>query len=198
MHIDTNNYDSHHSVNGNVTPFTREEVIEAIKSCNFNKGLGPDCFDGNVLHSNNQLKQKLVEEITNALNVASIPEYLRTGRLVPLQKTQSKGPTKLDDIRPIVVRSHLSKIMEKAILTKVEQQCPHLISSKIYQTGFKEGKSTAIHASRLLYEVHGRKKRKFNLLIDLQKDMIHLTERFCGSCQRRGAKMTVRKKSLDC
>jgi hypothetical protein len=57
--------------------------------------------------------------------------------------------------------------MEKAILTKVEQQCPHLISSKIYQTGFKEGKSTAIHASRLLYEVHGRKKRKFNLLIDL-------------------------------
>jgi hypothetical protein len=37
----------------------------------------------------------------------------------------------------------------------------------VYQTGFKEGKSTAIHASRLLYEVHGDKKRKFNLLIDL-------------------------------
>ena len=56
MQIDTNNYDSHHSGDGNVTPFTREEVIEAIKSCNFNKGLGPDCFDGSVLHSNNQLK----------------------------------------------------------------------------------------------------------------------------------------------
>ena len=33
----------------NVTPFTREEVIEAMKSSNFNKGLGPDCFDGNLL-----------------------------------------------------------------------------------------------------------------------------------------------------
>jgi hypothetical protein len=43
------------------------------------------------------------------------------------------------------------------------------LASQIYQTGFKEGKSTAIHASRLLQEVHGRKKRKFNLLIDLQK-----------------------------
>ena len=43
------------------------------------------------------------------------------------------------------------------------------MASQIYQTGFKEGKSTAIHASRLLQEVHGRKKRKFNLLIDLQK-----------------------------
>jgi hypothetical protein len=28
---------------------------------------------------------------------------------------------------------------------------------------------TAIHASRLLNEVHGNKKRAFNLLIDLQK-----------------------------
>jgi hypothetical protein len=57
--------------------------------------------------------------------------------------------------------------MEKAILTKINQCCSHLISSKIYQTGFKEGKSTAIHASRLLNEVHGGRKRKFNLLIDL-------------------------------
>ncbi len=39
----------------------------------------------------------------------------------------------------------------------------------MYQTGFKEGKSTAIHTSRLLNEVHGRRKRKFNLLVDLQK-----------------------------
>ena len=44
-----------------------------------------------------------------------------------------------------------------------------MIASKVYQTGFKEGKSTAIYASRLLNEVHGRSKRKFNLLVDLQK-----------------------------
>jgi hypothetical protein len=67
-----------------VTPFTREEVTEAIKGSNFNKGLGPDCFDGNVLGSNTMLKAKVVEEIVNAPNIASIPEYLRIGRLVPL------------------------------------------------------------------------------------------------------------------
>jgi hypothetical protein len=75
----------------------------------------------------------------------------------------------LDEIRPIVVRSHISKIMEKAILAKINESCPHIIESKLYQTGFKEGKSTAIHVSRLLKEVKGKKKRKFNLLIDLQK-----------------------------
>jgi hypothetical protein len=49
--------------------------------------LGPDCFDGNVLKNNEQLESKILEEITYALNSASIPEYLRVGRLVPLQKT---------------------------------------------------------------------------------------------------------------
>ena len=75
----------------------------------------------------------------------------------------------LEEIRPIVVRSHIAKIIEKAILAKIKEEAPQLLESRIYQTGFKEGKSTAIHASRLLQEVHGRKKRKFNLLVGLQK-----------------------------
>jgi hypothetical protein len=85
MRIDTGSGVNTSPYNGiSVTPFTREEVTEAIKGSNFNKGLGPDCFDGNVLSSNTMLKTKVVEEIANALNIASIPEYLRTGRLVPL------------------------------------------------------------------------------------------------------------------
>jgi len=52
--------------------------------------------------------------------------------MVPLQKTTTKGPVALDEIRPIVVRSHISKIMEKAILAKIKDTCPHLIDSKMY------------------------------------------------------------------
>ena len=115
-----------------VSPFTREEVLEATKNSNFNKGMGPDCFDGNVMRNHERLGEKIVNEITQALNDAAIPDYLRVGRLVPLQKTQTKGPVSLEDIRPIVVRSHISKIMEKAILSKIEKCCPHLISSMIY------------------------------------------------------------------
>ncbi len=29
--------------------FRLSDIIEAIKCSNFNKGLGPDCFDGNIL-----------------------------------------------------------------------------------------------------------------------------------------------------
>ena len=98
-----------------------------MKSSNFNKGLGPDCFDGNMLHKSELLMDKITSEITNALNDANIPSYLREGRLVPLQKTIAKRPVRLDDIRPIVVRSHISKIMEKAMLAKIKGSCPHLI-----------------------------------------------------------------------
>ena len=125
MYIDT-------SSTNNLYTFTYEEVEEAAKCCNFNKGLGPDCFDGNMIKNNDELGTKVLYEIVEALNDVSIPEYLRVGRLVPLQKTQTRGPVNLDEIRPIVVRSHLSKIMEKAILTKINERCPHLISSKVY------------------------------------------------------------------
>jgi hypothetical protein len=42
MRINTSN-------SNDVSPFTHEEVLLAVKSSNFNKELGPDCFDGNVM-----------------------------------------------------------------------------------------------------------------------------------------------------
>lgn len=87
MQIDTSSRVNASSSGVNVTAFTKEEVIEATKSSNFNKGLGPDCFDGNLMRNNKTLNDKMIIEITNAMNNASIPDYLRVGRLVPLQKT---------------------------------------------------------------------------------------------------------------
>lgn len=29
--------------------FSVEDILNAAKESNFNKGLGPDCFDGNIL-----------------------------------------------------------------------------------------------------------------------------------------------------
>jgi hypothetical protein len=51
MRINTSN-------SNNVSPFTEEEVLLAVKSSNYNKGLGPDCFDGNVMKNNPSCKIK--------------------------------------------------------------------------------------------------------------------------------------------
>jgi hypothetical protein len=63
---------------------TIDDVSTAAKSSNFNKGLRPDCFDGNMFKSSVELNNKILTEFTDALNIMRISEYLRVGRLVPL------------------------------------------------------------------------------------------------------------------
>ena len=70
-------------------------------------------------------------------NPTSIPKYLYDGRLVPLSKNKGMDQVELKDIRPIVVRSHVVKILEKAIMAKVAVLAPHLLQKRIYETGFK-------------------------------------------------------------
>ena len=52
------------------------DITDAIQACNFNKGLGPDCFDGNVIQTNEVLGQKIAYEIMDCLNLRDIPRYL--------------------------------------------------------------------------------------------------------------------------
>jgi hypothetical protein len=55
-----------------------------MRSSNFNKGLGPDCFDGNIMKNNPQLQEKIAEEIATVLNTGEIPDYLKVWRFIPL------------------------------------------------------------------------------------------------------------------
>jgi hypothetical protein len=62
--------------------------------------------------------------------------------------------------------------LENTIMAKVAVAAPHLFQTKIYQTGFKEGTSTATHISRVLTLIHhGQRKKRWNYsaLIYLQK-----------------------------
>ena len=56
-----------------------------------------------------------------------MPKYLYEGWLVPLSKNKGKDQAELKDIRPIVVRSHVAKVLEKAIMAKVAALAPHLL-----------------------------------------------------------------------
>ena len=138
--------------------FTTQDVEEAIRASNFNKGLGSDGFDGTILQPGNPahlLTQVITGQILGLLtNPRKIPKYLYEGRLVPLSKNKDKDLAELKDIRPIVVRSHVAKIMEKAIMAKVAAEAPHLLQTRIYQTGFKEGTSTSSHICRLMAQIH--------------------------------------------
>ena len=154
--------------------FSDQEVREAVRQCNFNKGLGPDGFHGGVMvvdDPTDAVTNNLVSQIRGFLDdPATIPAYLREGRLVPLSKNKGKDQALLKDIGPIVVRSHLAKVLEKAALAKIEARAPHLLSTKQYQTGFKEATSTAANATRFIEQIHpgrGKRRRRYAALIDL-------------------------------
>ena len=46
---------------------------------------------------------------------------------MPLSKNKGKDQAELKDIRAIVVRSDMAKILKKAIMDKVAAEAPHLL-----------------------------------------------------------------------
>jgi hypothetical protein len=116
----------------NCNLFTIKEVDEALTECNFEKGIGPDGFDGRALLTNKDLRAKVCNELTAMLNNGCFPEYFLNGRLVPLSKKPSSKVVELGDIRPIVIKPHLTKICEKAVLNKIKQINSKLLDSDSY------------------------------------------------------------------
>lgn len=119
-----------------------DEVTAAISQCNFNKGIGPDGFDGMIFQKDPTIKEFIAHEIVNMLHEGAIPDHLKRARLVPLTKIKGSSVATIDDIRPIMIKSHIFKVIEKAILNKIKQSSSTLLSSGDYQNGFKEQRST--------------------------------------------------------
>ena len=119
-----------------------DEVTAAISQCNFNKGIGPDGFDGMIFQKDPTIKEIIAHEIVNMLHEGAIPDHLKRARLVPLTKIKGSSVATIDDIRPIMIKSHIFKVIEKAILNKIKQSSSTLLSSGDYQNGFKEQRST--------------------------------------------------------
>ena len=100
--------------------FTMDDIMKAIQATDFQKGLGPDRFNGMALQQSEDLLKKVAAELVLMLNFGSIPEYLKEARVVALSKVRGSSEVEADDIRFISMRSHLSKVIEKAILAKLK------------------------------------------------------------------------------
>jgi hypothetical protein len=105
--------------NGERTLFTTEDVVRAIRETNFDKGLGPDSFDGNVLLKSPELHNKVCADVANALNRGMIPDHLKIGRMIALSKRKGSSIASSKEVRHIAILSHLAKIIEKMILNKI-------------------------------------------------------------------------------
>jgi hypothetical protein len=92
------------------------------------KGVRSDSFWSIILKYNDLLSQGFTIQIAKALLRVRIPGHLKETRLVKLRNYKGSTEGSLDDMRPIAVRPHQSKIMEKAILTRMfKPEHQHLI-----------------------------------------------------------------------
>lgn len=153
--------------------FTPEDIKTAIDYCNFDKSLGPDLFFGKMISKDEKVKGNFCNWAVEILNGKKpLPNYLRQGKLIPLSKT-SQAEAELAQIRPVVVTSHISKILEKTILRKIEQTGSELLDVPDYQTGFKKGVSTQKNLANVLHNVLATSrtpaKREILLLFDLKR-----------------------------
>ena len=133
-----------------------------MRECNFNKAIGPDGFDGLILERNPDIKERLAREIMNALNTNQVEEHLKIARLVPISKNKGSEIARENEIRPIAVKSHIFKIMERAVMNKIKDTKSKLLESGRYQNGFKEGRATANNLQVIVKEINKGKRQAAN------------------------------------
>lgn len=80
----------------------------------------------------------ITKEITAIINSGQIPDHLKDARLVPLTKTKGTSLATIHNVRPIMIKSHIFKVMEKVILNKIKNERSKMLMSGDYQNGFKE------------------------------------------------------------
>ena len=120
----------------------------AFDSVNFKKAIGPDWASGQYL-THDSRKLEVTSQLSSMLNNCVFPKYMSEGRLVLLSKTQSEYPG-VDETRPLLIESHLTKIIERIILNKLKDMNSDLFKVGCYQKGFKAGESTYSNIVKML------------------------------------------------
>ena len=73
-----------------------------------------------------------MNEVREIMNRGQVPKHLLKARLVPLSKVKGSSNAAIQDIRPIMIKSNIYKIMEKTILQKIKDSKSNLLKSKKY------------------------------------------------------------------
>ena len=155
------------------SPFTTEEVENAIKKLKDNKAAGSDNLTAEQLKFEPSL---IIADILNtAAETGEHPREIKSGLLNPLQKPgKKKGP--LSNLRPIILLSILRKILAICLMDRtVGRILQHIPSS---QSAYQKNRSTTeqIFTFKLLAEkaITSEDYNCYILLMDMSKafDMV--------------------------
>lgn len=159
-------------------PTTEEEILDIIKRLNTNSSNGRDEISTKFIQKYKQnLAIPLSRLLNKTFNKGTFPECLKMGAVVPIHKEGSK--LSCSNYRPITKLSVIDKILEQAILTRLQK---HLEKNNIIdrrQFGYVKNSNTlaaCIECTEFIYEQTDKNKYVALLSIDLKKafDSAHI------------------------
>ena len=132
---------------------TTEDIIAAINKITPNAAAGPDGLLKNCKH---QLALPLQLLCDMSLQTGSVPWLLKTGIVTPIYKGGSRGLAK--NYRPVVLTSHLIKVMERSIRAKLIIYMEAIEAFNEGQHGFRQDRSCLsqllAHYKKILLDIH--------------------------------------------
>ena len=137
----------HESMNTNITLNELEDALRCLK--NKKSAVGNDGISYTLLAN---LPKKWQLYVLNFLqkcwSLGKIPQVWKTSIIIPILK---QGKTRTDPLsyRPIALTSHFCKLFEKIILGLILSHCNKHNIIPVEQAGFKEGRCTLDHLTKI-------------------------------------------------
>lgn len=128
------------------SPLTRDDIRQALATLKSQRSPGPDGITAEVLRAGGEpiieWLYGLVEPLWSNMDGSEFPKALSETTIVPIQK-KGKDPTRVESYRPITLTSHLLKLIEHVVLTRIQEDMSSRIGS--YQSGFVKDRQLAEH-----------------------------------------------------
>ena len=158
----TTQNDNETTMNTNITLRELKCAIDALK--NKKSAVGPDGISYTMLSN---LPEKwltyLLHFFQKCWSNGYIPEMWKSSIIIPILK-QGKSRTDPLSYRPISLTSHFCKLYEKIILGRINYHCIKHKIIPIEQAGFKRGRSTMDHVTKITGIIKNQFSRHKSLL----------------------------------
>ena len=154
------------------TPFTKEEVDEAVQTLKLGKGAGPDGIGPEHLVFGGRLLVQHIMHLFNAIVLSGQnPPVFQQGHIIPIPKSHTKDLSNPSNYRGITILSNISKVLEKLILLIIHLQYSPPSMNPL-QRGFRQGYGCAHIAyvpQEAIQSLREKSKKAYVVFLDVRK-----------------------------
>lgn len=175
-------------------PASPEEICDIISKMHNKKYKGSDDIPVALLkYSKNIISESLSKFMNLSIELGQFPDALKIGKVIPIFKKGDKQ--NIINYRPIVLLSHISKISEKILTSRIYDflECHQLLTK--HQYGYRSNRSTelsCIDFIQNIYEGLDKGMKVIGLFFDLTAafDVIN-TKFLCSKLYNLGIRGNV-------